>query len=70
MAESLPSQQNKMAGPKKPVVLLCPTSWKGREVLRPLFRKHGWDVTEVIDSSLTLVWEFCMLDFFFTWAGY
>ncbi len=50
-AESQVSKIFEMA--KKPVVLLCPTSWKGREVLRPLFRKHGWDVTEVVETSLS-----------------
>jgi hypothetical protein len=47
-----------MAGPRKPVVLLCPTSWKGREVLRPLFQKHGWEVTEVSNANhyILILW--------------
>eukprot|EP00961_Rhodomonas_salina_P053577 718677-Rhodomonas_salina.6 len=28
-------------------VFLCPTSWKGREILRELFNSRGWNVIEV-----------------------
>ena len=43
-------------------VVLCPTSWRAREILRELFAARGWDVveeTEVLDDAaaeIDLVW--------------
>ena len=43
-------------------VVLCPTSWRAREILRELFVARGWDVveeTEALDdgaAEIDLVW--------------
>jgi tubulin--tyrosine ligase len=51
-------------GTKKKTVLLCPTSWRAREILREQFRARSWEVledTELLDSAaeaaqIDLVW--------------
>jgi hypothetical protein len=46
----------------KKTVVLCPTSWRAREILRGLFSQRGWEVvedTELLDSDaaqIDLVW--------------
>ena len=47
---------------KKKTVLLCPTSWRAREILRDLFGARGWEVledSELLDNNaaeIDLVW--------------